>query len=251
MDELRNLFNQAQEICLNLFNSKALLEILRRPELMVAGFLVLNLVVFTETGLLVGFCLPGDSLLITAGVVASLAPNWNLPLLLATLSVAAILGDSVGYYIGYKTGPKIFNRPKSLFFNREHLEKAQAFYDKHGGKTIVLARFMPIVRTFAPVVAGVARMDYRKFLFFNVFGGVGWVVSMILTGYYLTKLIDDQLRRLLGNPNFTVADHMEKVVILVVLLSVSPAAIAWLRSKGKPAPKVAPEPEPVGAEASH
>src|SRR5690242_14359257 len=118
MDELRNLFLQAQEICLNLFNSRQLLEILGRPDFMVAGFIVLNLVVFTETGLLVGFCLPGDSMLITAGVVAYSA-GWNLPLLMATLCLAAIVGDSVGYYIGYKTGPKIFNREKSLFFNRE------------------------------------------------------------------------------------------------------------------------------------
>ena len=230
MDELRSLFEQAQEIFLNLFNSRELLEILSRPNFVAAAFVALNLVVFTATGLLVGFCLPGDSLLITAGVVCYNA-GWNLPLLLATLCVAAVLGDSVGYYIGYKTGPRIFSREKSIFFAKDHLFKAQAFYDRHGGKTIVLARFMPIIRTFAPVVAGVARMNYRKFLFFNVFGGIGWVVSMILTGYYLTRVIDGTLQRVLNNPQFTVREHMEKVVIIVVLLSISPAVLAWLRAK--------------------
>src|SRR3954467_14156706 len=163
MDQLQHLFAQAQEICLNLFNSRELLNILSRPDFTIAAFVVLNLVIFTETGLLVGFCLPGDSLLITAGLVCYNA-GWNLPLLLVSLCAAAIIGDSVGYFIGYKTGPKIFTREKSLFFAKDHLDKAQAFYDKHGGKTIVLARFMPIIRTFAPVVAGVARMDYRKFV---------------------------------------------------------------------------------------
>ena len=103
--------------------------------------------------------------------------------MLSTLCLSAIVGDSVGYSIGFKTGPKIFRREKSLFFNKDHLLKAQQFYERHGGKTIILARFMPIIRTFAPVVAGVGRMEYRRFLFFNVFGGIGWVCSMVLIGY--------------------------------------------------------------------
>src|SRR5262249_23693516 len=156
----------------------------------VAAFIVLNLIVFVETGLLVGFCLPGDSLLVTAGLVCYGAPNWNLPLLLITLSLSAIVGDSVGYYIGYRTGPRIFNREKSFFFNKDHLVKAQQFYEKHGGKTIILARFIPILRTFAPVVAGVGKMEYRQFVFFNIFGGIGWVCSMILIGYMLPPLLD-------------------------------------------------------------
>ena len=213
----------------NLFNSRELMRILGKPEYTLLAFVALNLIVFTETGLLLGFFLPGDSLLVTAGVVCAGA-SWSLPLLLVTLCASAIIGDSVGYSIGYNTGPRIFNRERSWFFNKEHLLKAQAFYQKHGGKTIILARFMPIIRTFAPVVAGVGKMNYRRFLFFNVFGGVGWVVSMILIGYYLTWVINPALRPLFG-ANFDVLDHIEKVVILVVLLSISPGIYVWLRSK--------------------
>ena len=215
----------------NLFNSRELMRILGKQEYTLAAFIALNLIVFTETGLLLGFFLPGDSLLVTAGVVCAGA-HWSLPLLLVTLCASAVVGDSVGYSIGFKTGPRIFNREKSWFFNKEHLLKAQEFYEKHGGKTIILARFMPIIRTFAPVVAGVGKMNYRRFLFFNVFGGIGWVVSMILIGYFLTELINPALRPLLGE-RFDVQDHIEKVVILVVFLSISPGLYVWLRSKLK------------------
>src|SRR5436305_10204751 len=122
------LFSQIQEVFLNLFNSPALMATLSKPELIVAAFVALNIVIFTETGLLVGFCLPGDSLLVTAGLVAFNA-GWNLPLLIGTLCVAAIVGDSLGYYIGYKTGPRIFTREKSFFFRKDHLLAAQAFYE--------------------------------------------------------------------------------------------------------------------------
>jgi membrane-associated protein len=226
---MAELFQQIQEVFLNLFNSQALMATLAKPELTVAAFIALNLIVFTETGLLVGFFLPGDSLLVTAGLVA-FSTGWNLPLLLVTLSAAAILGDSVGYAIGYRTGPRIFNREQSRLFRKDHLLAAQAFYQKHGGKTVVLARFMPIIRTFAPVVAGVGRMNYRRFLFFNVFGGVGWVAGMILLGYALPTVIDPPLKRLVG-PHFEVRDHIEKVIIIVVLLSISPGIIAWARAK--------------------
>jgi membrane-associated protein len=214
----------------NVFNSRALLETLRQQEFTLAAFLVLNAIVFVETGLLVGFCLPGDSLLVTAGVACSSA-DWNLFLLLGTLCLSAIVGDSVGYAIGFKTGPKIFTRENSWFFNKDHLSKAHAFYEKHGGKTIVLARFMPIIRTFAPVVAGVAKMEYRQFLFFNVMGGTGWVLSMVLIGYWLMALINPTFQLILGNPQFDVQDHLEKVIILVVLLSISPGIFVWLRSR--------------------
>src|SRR5262249_22601923 len=157
-------------------------------------FIVLNLVIFIETGLLWPI-LPGDSLLVTAGLVAY-STGWNVPLLIVTLSAAAIVGDSIAYGIGYRTGPRLFNREKSLLFRKDHLLAAQAFYEKHGGKTVVLARFMPIIRTFAPVVAGVGRMNYRRFLFFNIFGGVGWVVSMILVGFFLPTAIDPLFKRL-------------------------------------------------------
>lgn len=228
------------QILQNLFNSRGLLNTLKQPEFTVAAFIALNIIVFVETGLLIGFFLPGDSLLVVAGVVCFLA-GWNLPLLLATLSVSAIVGDSLGYSIGYSTGPKIFNREKSWLFKKDHLLKAQEFYEKHGGKTIILARFVPIVRTFAPVVAGVGRMNYRNFLFFNVIGGGGWVFSMVLIGYYLTTLINPMFRNLLGNPAFDVQDHIEKVVIVVVLLSISPGILMWL--KAKLAKKAEPKPE--------
>ncbi len=227
------------QILSNLFNSRALLDILKRPELTLTAFVVLNLIVFIETGLLI-FCLPGDSLLVTAGVACYLA-DWNLFLLLATLCAAAIIGDSVGYAIGYKTGPRIFNREGSWLFKKEHLHEAHAFYEKYGGITIVLARFMPIVRTFAPVVAGVGRMNYPRFLMFNVVGGVGWVVSMVLIGFYLSTMINPAFRQLLGNPNFEVQDHIEKVVILVVLLSISPGIYVWLAGRLKKKPIDAPE----------
>jgi membrane-associated protein len=229
------------QILNNLFNSKGLMDTLKQPQYELAAFIALNVIVFVETGLLVGFFLPGDSLLVTAGVVCFIA-GWNLPLLLATLCVSAIVGDSVGYAIGWKTGPKIFNREKSWFFNKEHLLKAHEFYEKHGGKTIILARFMPIIRTFAPVVAGVAKMDYRKFVFFNVIGGVSWVLSMVLIGFCLTNLIDPTFQNLLGNPEFKVQNHIEKVVILVVLLSISPGIYVWLKSRMK---KKGPPPPPA------
>lgn len=218
------------QIIQNLFNSRGLLNTLKQPEFTLAAFIALNIIVFVETGLLVGFFLPGDSLLVTAGVVASMA-DWDLPLLLGTLSVSAIVGDSVGYSIGLKAGPRIFNREKSWLFKKDHLLKAQAFYEKHGGKTIIIARFVPIIRTFAPVVAGVGKMEYRRFVAFNVIGGIGWVFSMVLVGYFLTELINPMFRGLTGNPTFDVADHIEKVVIVVVLLSIMPMFIAWARAK--------------------
>jgi membrane-associated protein len=240
-----DLVAKVQEVCRHLFSMQELTETLKQPGFVLAAFLVLNLVVFTETGLLVGFFLPGDSLLVVAGIVSHEC-DWNLPLLLLTLWSAAVIGDSVGYWIGWRTGPKIFTREDSWLFHKDHLLKAKAFYERHGGKTIVLARFMPIVRTFAPVVAGVGRMEYGRFLFYNIFGGVGWVCSMVLTGFFLTRLIDPPLQSLLGRPDFTVRDHIEKVIVLVVLLSISPGIYAWARNKlgGKAA-----KPEPVAASA--
>jgi membrane-associated protein len=231
---MEQLFSQVYEIFLNLFNSQALLAVLTRPEFMVAAFVALNVIIFTETGLLIGFFLPGDSLLVTAGLVCYLA-GWPLGLLLVTLCISAIVGDSVGYSIGFKAGPKIFSRPDSWFFKRDHLLKAQSFYEQHGGKTIVIARFVPIIRTFAPVVAGVARMDYRRFLFFNVMGGIGWIVSLILLGYSLTPVFNPLLQPFLGD-DFRFQDHVEKVIVVVVLLSISPGLWHWAKAKlAKPA----------------
>ena len=155
-----------------------------------------------------------------------------------TLSAAAILGDTRGLLRSATTpGGGIFSREKSLLFRKDHLLAAQGFYEKHGGKTVVLARFMPIIRTFAPVVAGIGRMKYSRFLLFNVFGGIGWVTSMILIGYFLRSAINPPLQWLFGD-TFDVHDHVEKVIIIVVLLSISPGIIAWLRTKlgkGQPA----------------
>jgi membrane-associated protein len=229
------------QILQNLFNSRELMKVLQKPEFALLSFVALNLIVFVETGLLVGFFLPGDSLLVTAGLVCAGA-EWSLPLLLFTLCVSAIVGDSVGYMIGWKTGPKIFCREKSFFFHKDHLLKAQDFYQKHGGKTIILARFMPIIRTFAPVVAGVGNMEYRKFLFFNIFGGIGWVCSMILFGYYLPAVINPAFKPIFGE-HFEVQDHIEKVVILVVLLSISPGIFLWLKAKWKGPQEPQPQPE--------
>jgi membrane-associated protein len=228
---MSEFLSQIKDVFLNLFNSQELMRTLDKPEMTIAAFVALNLIVFTETGLLIGFFLPGDSLLVTAGIVAA-STGWSLPLLIGTLCIAAIVGDSVGYAIGWRAGPHIFNRPQSRFFRRDHLFAAQSFYERHGGKTIVLARFMPFIRTFAPVVAGVGRMQYPRFLFFNVFGGVGWVASMILLGYFLPTLIDPLFKRWLGE-QFEIRNHIEKVIIVVVLISISPGVIAWWRTKKK------------------
>jgi membrane-associated protein len=230
---MAELLQQLRDVFVNLFNSHELMAVLARPEMTVAAFVALNLIVFVETGLF--FLLPGDSLLVTAGLVAygthqAGADGWNVPLLLGTLCASAILGDSVGYAVGLRSGPRIFTREKSWFFRKDHLLAAEAFYEKHGGKTIVLARFMPIIRTFAPIVAGVGRMRYPRFLFFNFIGGVGWVTSMVLLGYYLPTVIDPPFKRLFG-VQFDVKDHVEKVIIVVVLLSISPGIYAWVRAK--------------------
>jgi membrane-associated protein len=232
------------EILSNIFNSSALMRTLSKPHFVVAAFVAMNVIVFVETGLLFPF-LPGDSLLVTAGLIAANpASGWNVWLLIFTLCFSAIVGDSVAYSIGFKSGPKLFNRENSLFFHKDHLLKAQQFYEKHGGKTIILARFMPIIRTFAPVVAGAGRMNYPRFLLFNIFGGLGWVVSMILTGYYLPSLLNKPLEAVFGE-GFKVEDHVEKIVIIVVLLSISPGIYVWLRSKfaGKKPQPATPEPQ--------
>lgn len=148
------------------------------------GYIGLCAIVFAESGLFFGFFLPGDSLLLTAGLLASRG-SLNVVILILTLFPAAVLGDSVGYWFGAKAGPPLFKREESLFFKPKNLQAAKAFYDKHGGKTITLARFMPFIRTFAPIVAGAVRMEYRRFLCFNLLGGVVWAIGMTLLGYFL------------------------------------------------------------------
>ena len=201
---------------------------LNQPGVFWAALAAVNIIVFTETGLLVGFLLPGDSLLVVLGIVAQLS-GWDLWPFMLTLCASAIAGDTVGYWIGNKAGPAIFSRPSSRFFKQEYLLRAKAFYEKHGGKTIILARFVPIVRTFVPVVAGAAKMNYRTFLSYNVVGGISWIVSMLLFGFYLIPIANPPMQALLGNPDFTWAKHIDKVVVVVVLLSVLP--IVWKAGK--------------------
>lgn len=182
------------------------------------GYAVLVAIVFTETGLLIGFFLPGDSLLITAGLVAATG-HLNIWWLNLLLIAAAVVGDSVGYAIGWRAGPRLFTRPKSLLFNPRHIERTRAFYARHGSKTIVIARFVPIVRTFAPVVAGVGQMEYRRFVFYNVAGGAGWVTSMTWAGYLLGQAV----------PN--IGDHLHVVVAIVILLSLIPIIVELVRER--------------------
>ena len=182
------------------------------------GYGVLFAIVFAETGLLIGFFLPGDSLLVTAGLVAA-GGGLDIWLLDAVLIVAAVVGDSVGYSIGRQAGPGLFTREKSLLFNPAHVERTRRFYERHGSKTIVIARFVPIVRTFAPTVAGVGQMEYRRFVFYNVAGGVGWVVSMTGAGYLLGQSI----------PN--IGSHIHIVVGIVIMLSLIPIAVEVLRER--------------------
>src|SRR6266536_1603126 len=187
----------------------------------VGGLTAMAAVIFAETGLMVGFFLPGDSLLVTAGVFAA-AGQLNIWTLNTLLVVAAIAGDTVGYWFGRRVGQALFKRPKSLLFNPAHLRRAHDFYEKHGGKTIIIARFMPIVRTFAPVVAGMGKMEYHRFLSFNVVGGFLWVVSMTLIGYYLGQFA-------------WVKNNIEIVIVIVVFVSILPgliaAALEWLKKR--------------------
>jgi membrane-associated protein len=187
-------------------------------------------IIFAETGLAVGFFLPGDSLLVVAGLFAA-AGKLNIWLMWILLFVAAVIGDAVGYYSGKKVGPAVFSKPKSRFFNPEHLKKAHAFYEKHGGKTIIIARFVPIVRTFAPIVAGAADMSYKQFLSYNIFGGFFWVTSMLFAGYFLGGLVEQFVRSVFGIEGFLLEDHIDKVVIVVVFLSIIPIIVEYIRAR--------------------
>jgi membrane-associated protein len=207
MDQLRELFA-------NLSDLPALIKW--------AGYIGLTTIVFAETGLLIGFFLPGDSLLVTAGLVAG-QQYINVYILGVLLNVAAICGNSVGYFIGLSAGPRIFTRENSLFFNRKHLISAREFYARHGRKTIILAQFVPIIRTFSPVVAGAGQMPYRLFLVTSILGTTLWVWSMLFTGYFLARYIPG------------VDKHIELVVIVVVFVSILPGIISWWRQRNRPA----------------
>lgn len=180
------------------------------------GLIAIGLTVFAESGLLIGFFLPGDTLLFGAGIIAAqgvLPIQW----LIATIIVAAILGDNVGYSIGRRFGRQLFNKKDGLIFRQEYLQRAEEFYKKHGGKTIIMARFIPIIRTFAPVVAGIGTMSHKKFLAYNIIGGVLWGISLPLAGYYI------------GSRLPWLQNYIEPAIIAVVVLSIGPALIHLLR----------------------
>ena len=228
---MEELFTQVGDLFVkvvtNLTNPEAWKQALSSPGVTLAAFIVLNLIVFTETGLLFGFFLPGDSLLVTAGVVAYLV-DWPIHILIPTLCLAAILGDTSGYLIGKFAGPRLFRKEKSFLFRKDYLLAAQEFYTKHGGKTIVLAKFVPFIRTFAPVVAGAGKMPYRRYLAFSVVGAVFWINSMIWLGYTIHLWADPLLKPIFGE-EFQIAKHIDKVIIFVVGVSVLPIAIKGLK----------------------
>jgi membrane-associated protein len=184
------------------------------------AYTLLTIFVFAETGMLVGFFLPGDSLLVTAGIFASRG-DLNIIVLLALLVPATLMGDSLGYLIGKKLGPRLFKKEQSFFFRKDYLIKTKDFYDKYGGMTIVVARFMPIIRTFAATVAGVGQMKYSKFLAYDIIGGVSWVLSMTLIGYFLGQLFPGVVKRL------------ELVIIIVIFVSLLPGIIKFISHKIK------------------
>jgi len=200
-----------------------LLDLLRNPTALITavGTAGITTIVFVETGLLFPF-LPGDSLLVTAGLLASKSEG-PIQLDVFTLGVlctiASVAGNQVSYLIGRRTGRALFARPDSRWFKHQHLEQAQRYYDRHGGKTIVIARFMPIIRTFAPVVAGIAGMKPATFLAYNIVGGTAWVWSMLLIGYLLATRFP------------VVGEHIEGLIVVIVVLSLMPAGVAWLRSR--------------------
>jgi membrane-associated protein len=185
------------------------------------GLALLILIVFADTGLLVGFFLPGDSLLVTAGVLCSRAingsePVLNIYVLNLSLMAAAVIGDQVGFLLGRKTGPKIFDKPDNRFFKKKYALEAHEFYERHGGKAIILARFVPILRTFVPFIAGVADMSYRRFVAFNIFGGIGWVLTMTLLGYFLGK-----------SP---LGEKLHLIIMVVIFISVLPIVVGAVRT---------------------
>ncbi|MBA2760905.1 MAG: VTT domain-containing protein [Segetibacter sp.] len=200
------------------------------------GLWILLFIVFAETGLLAGFFLPGDSLLFVAGiysdklageVVASGNEFVDLLILLILISVAGILGNFVGYWFGKKSGPFIYHRKDTFFFRKKYLNQAHEFYEKHGGTAIVFARFLPILRTFAPVIAGVVDMDKKKFTYYNIVGSVAWVFSMLIAGHFLQKIILSQF-------GFDLKEHLEVIVLGIVLVTTLPVLIKiFSRSKSK------------------
>ena len=181
---------------------------------------ILFLIIFCETGLVITPILPGDSLLFATGTVAALG-SLDLSLIIILLSIAAIAGDTVNYWIGYLVGPKVFSKEKSRLFNKEYLDRTHRFYQKYGGKTIIIARFIPIIRTFAPFVAGIGRMTYKRFIAYNVLGGIGWIVTFVLGGYFF------------GNIPL-VKNNFALIILAIIIISVLPAIIEFVRQRHQP-----------------
>jgi len=175
-----------------------------------AGLWLIALIVFTESGLLIGFFLPGDTLLFAAGILAAQG-GLNIVMTIAAIAVAAIVGDNVGYTIGRYSGKRLFHQEDGILFKKEYMDRAELFYEKHGGKAVILARFIPIVRTFAPLVAGVAKMDRRVFFLYNVVGALAWSITVTLLGYFVGQRFPELVH------------YLEYVIILVVVLSIAPA----------------------------
>jgi membrane-associated protein len=194
------------------------------------GYPALAAIIFAETGAMI-FFLPGDSLLVMAGLYAAQG-SLDIVFLNALLIPLAILGDATSYWIGKRSGPHLFNRPRSRFFNPDHVKAAHEFYERHGGKAIILARFMPLVRTFVPVVAGVAGMTYRRFATFNVVGAAAWILSMTLIGYVL------------GTRFPLLIQHIEKVIIVVIFLSILPGIVEYAKARLRASRAAAGNPEP-------
>jgi membrane-associated protein len=209
---------------LQYLNPKVLIETLLNV-LGVYVYFGLFFVIFAETGLAVGFFLPGDSLLVVSGLMARTLPEkLNIVYILIAFFAGSVLGDSTGYWTGRFMGKTLFNREDSWIFKPSRVEKAKLFFEKYGAKTVILARFMPIVRTFAPIVIGASEMPYTKFLTYSILGGLMWICSMVLAGYFLGTVIENALGIKLEN-------HIEKVVILVVFLSLLPPIIEYLKSR--------------------
>ena len=218
MDALLDLFHQAREILNPAHLINYMLDLL-------GGYVYLGLwfVIFAETGLAVGFFLPGDSLLVVSGLFAA-AGKLNVALVMLAFFLGSVIGDSTGYWTGRVMGKTLFNRESSRIFKPSRVEKARAFFEKWGVKTVILARFIPIVRTFAPLVVGATGMSYSRFLPFSIIGGLLWIPSMVLAGYFLGGVIERAL-------NVKLEDNIEKVVIVVVFLSLLPPIIEFVKHR--------------------
>ena len=213
------MIHQAIVFLHSLTNPDKLIELLSTSMTGWAGYFLLFLIVFAESGLLVGFFLPGDSLLFTVGIVAG-AGKLHIGTIIAMLAIASMAGDGIGFLLGATVGYRLFQNPKSKIFRREYLDRTHEFYERHGGKTIIYAKFVPIIRTFAAFIAGVGKMRYSRFIAFNVFGACGWVALMVTLGYKL------------GSIAFVRA-NFEKVVLLIIALSLLPVALQILTRKKK------------------